>query len=220
MYNALNSGHYTSVLFYGASRSGKTFLILYWMIVQCIAYRANNLIVRNTFTSLQSGMILQTLPAVLNAIAGYNGYSSYQKITVQGKPFAKYNGKDNLLRFYNDAYIQFASIRSSRDDDSGFDKILSTEWGHIFVDEVSEVDHKPIDILKTRMAQKIRTKEGSPVSNIMLLALNPTTKLHWTYQRFFLHKGADGEPLDADLVKKSLVMHFSVDDNLESLVSR
>lgn len=79
MYNALNSGHYTSVLFYGASRSGKTFLILYWMIVQCIAYRANNLIVRNTFTSLQSGMILQTLPAVLNAIAGYNGYSSYQK---------------------------------------------------------------------------------------------------------------------------------------------
>lgn len=107
MYNALNSGHYTSVLFYGASRSGKTFLILYWMIVQCIAYRANNLIVRNTFTSLQSGMILQTLPAVLNAIAGYNGYSSYQKITVQGKPFAKYNGKDNLLRFYNDAYIQF-----------------------------------------------------------------------------------------------------------------
>ena len=24
MYNALNSGHYTSVLFYGASRSGKT----------------------------------------------------------------------------------------------------------------------------------------------------------------------------------------------------
>lgn len=217
MYNALNSGHYTSVLFYGASRSGKTFLILYWMIVQCIAYRANNLIVRNTFTSLQSGMILQTLPAVLNAIAGYNGYSSYQKITVQGKPFAKYNGKDNLLRFYNDAYIQFASIRSSRDDDSGFDKILSTEWGHIFVDEVSEVDHKPIDILKTRMAQKIRTKEGSPVSNIMLLALNPTTKLHWTYQRFFLHKGADGEPLDADLVKKSLVMHFSVDDNLEHI---
>lgn len=217
MYNALNSGHYTSVLFYGASRSGKTFLILYWMIVQCIAYRANNLIVRNTFTSLQSGMILQTLPAVLNAIARYNGYSSYQKITVQGKPFAKYNGKDNLLRFYNDAYIQFASIRSSRDDDSGFDKILSTEWGHIFVDEVSEVDHKPIDILKTRMAQKIRTKEGCPVSNIMLLALNPTTKLHWTYQRFFLHKGADGEPLDAELVKKSLVMHFSVDDNLEHI---
>ena len=85
MYNALNSGHYTSVLFYGASRSGKTFLILYWMIVQCIAYRANNLIVRNTFTSLQSGMILQTLPAVLNAIAGYNGYSSYQKITVQSR---------------------------------------------------------------------------------------------------------------------------------------
>lgn len=73
MYNALNSGHYTSVLFYGASRSGKTFLILYWMIVQCIAYRANNLIVRNTFTSLQSGMILQTLPAVLNAIADITG---------------------------------------------------------------------------------------------------------------------------------------------------
>ena len=71
--------------------------------------------------------------------------------------------------------------------------------------------------MKTRMAQKIKTPDGKAISNIMLLALNPTTKLHWSYQRFFLHKGADGEPLDEGLIRKSLVMHFSVNDNLEHI---
>ena len=211
MYNALNSGHYREALFYGASRSGKTFLILYWFVVQCLLYKANCLIVRNTFTSLQSGMIQQTLPGVMNAIAKFNHFSSYPKMTVRGKPFAKYNGKDNVLTFFNGSYIKFASIRSSSDDDSAFDKILSTEWGHIFVDEVSEIDQKPIDTLKSRLAQKL------PVTNMLLLALNPTTKLHWTYKRYFLHKGSDGEPLTEKAINRFLVMHFSVSDNKSNI---
>ena len=211
MYNALNTGIYREVLFYGASRSGKTFLILYWFVVQCLVYKANCLIVRNTFTSLVSGMIQQTMPAVMNSIAKFNGFGSYLKMQVKGKPFAKYNGKDNVLTFYNGAYIKFASLRSSSDDDSAFDKILSTEWGHIFVDEVSEIDQKPIDTLKSRLAQKL------DVPNLLLLALNPTTKLHWTYQRYFQHKGSDGEPLSEDAIKKFMLMHFSVNDNLENI---
>ena len=98
MWNRLNDGQWKEVLFYGASRSGKTFVILYWLIVQCVAHKANCLVLRNLFTSLQTGMLQQTLPAVLNAIAKHNGYAKWQEITMKdGTPFAKYNGKDNYL---------------------------------------------------------------------------------------------------------------------------
>ena len=132
MYNLLNSGKFTEILFYGASRSGKTFLILFWMIVQAIVYNANSLVVRETFTSLNMGMIRQTLPRVLDAIARLNGKKTYQKLMVGGKPFAKYNGKDNVLTLFNGAYIQFASIRAGADGAGDtYDKILSTDWGMI-----------------------------------------------------------------------------------------
>ena len=107
MWNRLNDGQWKEVLFYGASRSGKTFVILYWLIVQCVAHKANCLVLRNLFTSLQTGMLQQTLPAVLNAIAKHNGYAKWQEITMKdGTPFAKYNGKDNYLMFYK-RFLQF-----------------------------------------------------------------------------------------------------------------
>ena len=44
MYNRLNDDKYNECLFYGSSRSGKTFLILFWMISQSVIRKANCLI--------------------------------------------------------------------------------------------------------------------------------------------------------------------------------
>lgn len=212
MFNKLNEGRYKEVLFYGSSRSGKTFVIIYWLIVQCVVYGANCLVLRNLFTSLQMGMLQQTLPAVLNAIAKFNGYSSYEKITMgDGTRFAKLNGKDNFLMFYNGQYIQFASMRGSSDNDSTFDKILSSEWGHIFIDEVSEVEERAVDVLRTRLAQKL------PVRNKLLFALNPTRKSGWTYVRFFKHETRDGLTIPKGIVESFLVVKFTLNDNMENV---
>lgn len=214
MFNLLNSGEYSEFLFYGASRSGKTFLILYWLTMQCLAYKANCLVVRNTFTSLLMGMIKQTMPAVLNAIAKLNGKSRYEKLVLRGAQFAKYNGRDNVLIFYNGAYIQFASMHSSSgEDNSAYDKVLSTEWGHIFCDEVSEIDYAAIDTLRSRLAQKIIDSRGQDIEGKMLFALNPTSKAHWTYKRFFEYKTVDNEPLSDDIKRGLFRMHFNTNDN-------
>lgn len=214
MYNALNDDRYREVLFYGTGRSGKSFLILYWFIVQSVVYKANCLIARATFSSLSTGMVAQTMPAVLNAIAKLNGFNSWKKLTTfDMKPFCSFNAKTNTLKFFNDAYIQFTSLRGSADNDSSYDKILSTEWGHIFVDEVSEVDEKAIDILRTRLAQRL------PVRNKMLFALNPTSKAHWSYQRFFVHKDRDGESIGEKVIESFLVMHFNINDNKKFVAS-
>lgn len=212
MYNALNDGQWKEVLFYGSSRSGKTFLILYWMIVQAVVYKANCLILRNLFTSLQLGMLQQTLPKVLEAIARTNGYSSIDKISMaDGNPFCKFNGKDNYLKFFNGAYLQFASLRGSSAAESQFDKILSSEWGHIFIDEVSEVEERAVDVLRSRLAQKL------DVRNKMLFALNPTRKSGWTYVRFFKHETREGLAIPDDIVKRFLVVKFSLSDNMENV---
>lgn len=212
MYNALNEGKWKEVLFYGSSRSGKTFVILYWLIVQCVVYKANCLVLRNLFTSLQLGMLQQTLPSVLKAIAEHNGYKNIDKVLMNdGVHFAKYNGKDNYLKFFNGAYIQFASIRGSSDNDSTFDKILSSEWGHIFIDEVSEVEERAVDVLRTRLAQKL------PIRNKLLFALNPTRKSGWTYVRFFKHETREGLEIPETTVAGFLVVKFSLNDNLENV---
>lgn len=212
MYNLLNEDKWKEVLFYGSSRSGKTFVILYWLIMQCLAYKANCLVLRSLFTSLMQGMIKQTLPAVLNAIAQHNGYKSYEKMTMRdGSRFAKFNGKDNFLMFFNGAYLQFSSLRGSSDNDSTYDKILSTEWGHIFVDEVSEVEERSIDTLRSRLAQKLE------VRNKLLFALNPTRKSGWTYVRFFKHETRDGIAIPKKVHEAFLVVKFTLDDNRENI---
>ena len=76
-------------------------------------------------------------------------------------------------------------IRGSSDSESKYDSILSTEWGHIFLDEISEISWQPVSKLLTRLAQKL------PVKNKMLYALNPCSKNHWSYKRFFLLEDYD-----------------------------
>ena len=210
MYNLLMDGRYTEVLFYGTSRSGKTFLILYFFIVAAIAFKCNCLVIRNTLTALTMGMINQTLPAVLNAIAKLNGVNGWENMEIKGKPFCRLDRKNNSLKFYNGGYIQFASLRSGGEaaaGGAGYDKILSTEWGHIFCDEVSEIDYAAIETLYSRLAQK------TAMHNTIIFALNPTTELHWTYKRFFEHKDLNGNPIGDEIVSHMFKMHFSADDN-------
>ena len=182
------------------------------IFTQTIIHKANCLILRNVLTSLQTGMIRQTLPAVLKAIANHNGVNKIDDLaSSNGKRFCVYDKKENILRFFNGAYIQFGAIRGSSDVSSTYDKILSTEWGHIFVDECSEVDELAIDTLKTRLAQKL------DVTNKMIYALNPTTKSHWTYVRFFKRENREGLKLDPAVTERFFVVHFSIMDNREHL---
>lgn len=213
MYNALNDNRYKEVLFYGSSRSGKTFLIFYFLVIMAVAYKANCLVFRALFTSLQQGMILDTMPKVLNVIAQFNGYESYEDITMaNGRPFAKFNGKDNYLRFWNGARIQFASLRGSADSEKTFDKILSTEWAFAYGDEASEIEERASDVIKTRLAQRI---DG--VRNKLMWSLNPTRKSGWTYVRFIKNENRDGLTLPKSVVDSFLVMKFHITDNSQNV---
>ena len=212
MYNLLMSRKYREFLFYGSSRSGKTFVIVYFLIVQCIVYDANCLILRKTFQSLVDGMLSQTVPAVLSAIAKHNGISSMDIAKVGGKKFVRYVGTKQSLVFFNGHYIKFFSMlgKTSRDAESKYDTILSTEWGHIFADEISELTWQPISKLYSRLCQLL--KDEFP--NYILFALNPSLKSHWNYKRFFKHEEiGTGNKLEQSIIDRFYVIKFNTSDN-------
>lgn len=218
MYNLLMSRRYREFLFYGSSRSGKTFVILYFMIVQCIVYGANCLVLRKTFTSLLDGMISQTVPAVLKSISKHNGLISLEGCKVKGQPFCRYVTTRQSLEFYNGHYIKFYSIvgRGSKDAGSRYDTILSTEWGHIFADEISELTWQPISKLYSRLCQLLT--DNFP--NYMLFALNPSMKSHWNYKRFFKHEEiGTGNKLPKEITDRFYVVKFGIDDNPDYISS-
>lgn len=212
MYNMLMSRRYREFLFYGASRSGKTFVIVYFLIVQCIVYGANCLVLRKTFQSLLDGMLSQTVPAVLKAIATHNKLSSIDVLRVRGVKFCRYINSKQSLIFYNGHYIKFFSMmgKNSKDASSKYDTILSTEWGHIFADEISELTWQPISKLYSRLCQLL--KDNFP--NYMLFALNPSLKSHWNYKRFFKHEEiGTNKSLPKSITDRFFVIKFSMGDN-------
>lgn len=212
MYNMLMSRRYREFLFYGASRSGKTFVIVYFLIVQSIVYGANCLVLRKTFQSLLDGMLSQTVPAVLGAIAKHNGISSIEMLRVKGMKFCRYIGNKQSLVFYNGHYIKFFSMLGHGGKDSGskYDTILSTEWGHIFADEISELTWPPISKLYSRLCQLLT--DNFP--NYMLFALNPSLKSHWNYKRFFRHEEiGTNKKLSKEITDRFYIMKFNIGDN-------
>lgn len=215
----LLSGKYSEANVYGAARSGKTYLIVYYLTIMCAALKINCLVVRNTFDSIQAGIIAQTMPEVLNAIAKANGLEKYEDMYVNGVRFAKYHRQSRRLLFYNGAYIQFAGMQGSADVTKAYDKILSTQWGVIYGGEVSEIDVMAIDTLRTRCAAKIIRPDGSEMDTMMLYDLNPPSVLHWTYKQFFEHRNSTGELIPEKVWKTYFVVKFVPDDNRENLSS-
>lgn len=212
MYNMLMSRRYREFLFYGASRSGKTFVIVYFLIVQCIVYGANCLVLRKTFQSLLDGMLSQTVPAVLGSIAKHNGISSMDMLRVSGVKFCRYIGNKQSLVFYNGHYIKFFSMlgHGGKDIGSKYDTILSTEWGHIFADEISELTWQPISKLYSRLCELLT--DNFP--NYMLFALNPSLKSHWNYKRFFRHEEiGTNKKLPKEITDRFYIMKFNIGDN-------
>jgi phage terminase large subunit len=71
---------------YGGSRSGKTFIIIYALIVRASKTKSRHLVMRKTFRSVKVAVFMDTLPKVLalcfpNLKVIYNRTDFYIKLT-------------------------------------------------------------------------------------------------------------------------------------------
>lgn len=155
-----------NVMLYGGSRSGKTFIILYAIIVRALKTKSRHLILRFRFNHVKASVWHETLPKVI-------------ELACPGLISDKdWNRTDFFVTFPNGSEIWIGGL----DEKERTEKILGTEWSTIFFNECSQITHDAIETAMTRLA------ENAGLVNKALFDCNPPNKKHWAYLRFVEHR--------------------------------
>ncbi len=176
----------------GGRGSGKSFAVT--VFLNLLTYQENIGVLFTRYTMSSASMSI--IPEFLEKI-DLMGVQNNFEVT-------KYDIKNKS----NGSFIYFSGIKTASGDQTA--KLKSISGINTFVlDEAEELmDEESFD----KIDYSIRSKEAK---NRVLLILNPTTKEHWIYQRFFQNRGIpDGFNGTKDNVT---YIHTDYRDNIENL---
>lgn len=157
----LLGGRSRYVLLFGGSRSGKTFILVYSLLVRALrAPGSRHAILRFRGNAVRQAVWLDTLP----------------KVVALAFPGLRYkeNATDGFITLPNGSEIWFCGL----DSDDRVEKILGKEFATVYFNECSEISFDAVSTALTRLAQ--RTK----LVNRAWFDCNPSGKSHWSYQLF------------------------------------
>lgn len=172
------------VMLFGGSRSGKTFLIVYAIIVRAIkAKGSRHAILRFRFNAVKIAIVFDTFPKVMKLCF----------------PHVKWHldKTDWYVKFENGSEIWFGGL----DDKERTEKILGQEYATIYLNECSQISWASVGIVITRLAQACLQDDGVPLALRMMFDCNPPDKNHWSYKQF-------EQKLDPDTKKPLLNQHL------------
>lgn len=188
----LISGDATFNLLFGGSRSGKTAIFCYAIMVRALkAPGSRHLILRQKLNHLKTSVWYDTWPTVWKL--------AYPKI-----PY-KENKTDMFITLPNGSEIWFGGL----DDHARVEKILGNEYATIFLNEISQISYHGFTTAMTRLAQLTTLK------NKMYLDCNPPPKTHWSYALFVKNQ----DPVSREKKDPSdyVSMRLNPDGNVENL---
>lgn len=203
----LHASPATFILLSGGSRSGKTFINVRDIIVRALkAPNSRHLIARKRFNHVKQSIYYDTLQKVLK-ICFPNLVKDVDYVE---------NKSDWFIKFSNGSEIWLAGL----DNGERLEKILGNEYCTIYINEVSEIGWDSVEMVKSRLAQKVmftnNNGEEEELSLKMYFDCNPPSKRHWTYIVFVLGKNPiDKQPLPdaADYVW----LRMNPDDNKQNI---
>ena len=179
---------------YGWSCSGKSFSI--GLLLCLLTFEPNHVILFTRYT-LRSASI-SIIPEFL------------QKIELLGMQEDFYITKDEIINKKSGSRILFRGIKTSSGDQTANLKSLQgvTTW---VLDEAEELtDEETFD----KIDLSVRSRD---TQNRVIMIMNPSTKEHWIYQRFFEAKGMqDGKNIQKN---DTTYIHTTYLDNKENLSS-
>lgn len=211
----MENGQFDKFLAVGGSGSGKSFVEAYFLIRDCLRYKAPSLIARDKMIDLTQGMIDQIIPIILQAIALKSGMPkdmSWQRWTIDGLKFAKWTDKKSKLEFATGGYIRCAGLSARDLSESGSDKILSPSWLHVMLEEISELDYEIVEKILTRLRHKC---DGTV--NTLVMCENPPSINHWSYRRFFEGHREDGSAISKDEMQNMTYLLMHPQSNVDNL---
>ncbi len=159
------------ILLDGGGRSGKTFIILYMMVIRALLKKSDHLIVRFRFSHAKKAICFQTMPRLLSAL----GLTSKVKL----------NKTDWFYEFPNGSTIWIGGL----DEKERSEKVLGQDYATIFEDEASSISYDSHEILLTRLVPP----EG--MRGLFFVAYNPPSTSHWGYKIWYEGKYPDGRPV-------------------------
>ncbi len=150
------------ILLFGGSRSGKTFIILFAIIVRAVkAPGSRHAVIRLHFNAVKQSIGLDTLPKVF-------------QLCFPQLPY-QLNKSDWCITLPNGSEIWLLGL----DDKDRVDKILGKEFATIYFNESSELSWDAVETAITRLAQNC-----PEINNKIFFDCNPPSKVHWSYVLF------------------------------------
>lgn len=165
----------TWIMLFGGGRSGKTFILVRTMIARALkAPGARQLITRYRFNHLKATVILDTFPKVMR--------TCFPEL-VKEKDW-DISKTDWYATLPGESEIWFCGL----DDKERMEKILGFEFCGIYVNEASQVQWGGVQILLTRLAQKVFQVIDGVIGAALKLRFffdcNPPSKAHWSFKVF------------------------------------
>lgn len=152
----------TRVLFTGGSRSGKTFLLIEYLVQRAYQFPGSRqLIVRKHLVDARMSIWNDTLKKYLELYIPEGDYTLRQS--------------ELRVMFANGSEIWLAGL----DEGERSTKILGNEYITVFCNEAVQLQYSVIQVLITRLAQKCVDLDGNVAVNKMLLDCNPSYPRHW-----------------------------------------
>lgn len=177
---------------YGGSRSGKTFIIIYALIVRASKTKSRHVVIRKTFNAVKRAIVFDTLPKVMALCFPKLPYDL--------------NKTDWFITLPNGSEIWFAGL----DDKKRAEKILGMEFSTLYFNEASELDYSSIQIAISRLAEKNSLRKK------IWFDFNPPNKTHWSYWLFMKKLDPlENEPIEEPELYGHLLMNPR--DNLDNI---
>lgn len=195
----LAGGDQGHTMFFGGSRSGKTFVIVFMMIVRALmAPGSRHAIFRFRFNSVKRSIGMDTLPKVLAEC--FPGLVT------------RLDKSEWVLHLPNGSEIWLAGL----DDKERTEKVLGMEFATIFLNECSQISWSSRSLVMTRLAQRVMRTDGVQLRLKVFCDLNPTGKGHWAYKLFVSKRDPDTqEPVSRP--EDYLAVAMNPVDNVEHL---
>lgn len=151
------------VMFYGGSRSGKTWLSIRYIRARCLKYPGSkHLVARYSFANAKKTIWLQTMLPEFRADEDA-GLCRIQK-------------NEGIVEYTNGSIVLLGGLEPSR-----IDSVLAAEYGTIFVTEANENSFDQIEMLFSRLNDTaLAVGAGEPIPLKFIVDLNPTVDRHWT----------------------------------------
>lgn len=167
------------VLLYGGSRSGKTYLLAYSIILRAmLAPRSRHLVARLHHNAVRRSLMGGTFAEVLR--------DRFPRLAYRA------SSSESTIRLSNGSTIEFSGL----DSEERVEKLLGNEYATIYLNECSQIPWGVVPLIRSRLAQRVKYRNTETMMpQRAFYDLNPTGSRHWTAQEWLQRRSPSGGPI-------------------------